>query len=99
MRTSIAAALESAATISFGLRLDCLGSDVATGRGKRQTNLNLQTTFRAIGSLHDPAVKTHRAFGDGQTQSGPAGLAATGVVNAIKRPEEFVQRILRHAGA
>ena len=44
-------------------------------------------------------MKAHRALGDGQTQSDPAGLTAAGIVDAIERPEEFVERFLGHAGA
>ena len=72
---------------------------VAIRSRKRQTNLNLQPTLGPIGGFHASAVETHGAFRDCQAQSRPASLPAARVVNAIKGPEEFVQRVLGNAGA
>ena len=42
-------------------------------------------------------MQANRALGDGQSQSDAAGLAAAGIVDAIKRLKEFVERFFRHA--
>ena len=63
-------------------------------RSKRQTNFNLQPALRTVGRLHSSAVQTDSSLGDGETQPCSACLAAARIVDAIERPEKFVERIL-----
>jgi hypothetical protein len=64
-----------------------------------ETNLDLETPLWPVGSLHRSAMQAHRSLGDRQTEPDPAGLAATCIVNAIERTEQFVERLLWHTGA
>src|SRR5260370_36187509 len=66
-------------------------------RYKRQTKLNLQTTFGTIGSSHSASVKTYGALGNSKTETDPSCLPATRVIEAIERLTEFFQSIRRHA--
>jgi hypothetical protein len=62
-------------------------------------NLHLQSTLGTIGSLYASAVKAHGSVGDGQTQSGSAGLPAARIVDAVKRPEELVECVFWNSGS
>jgi hypothetical protein len=66
---------------------------------KRETKLNLQATFGAIGSRHSATVKTYGALRDGKTETDPSGLAVTCVVETIEGPEEFIQGVGRNPRA
>ena len=66
-------------------------------RGQRQADFDHQAAFGSVGYSDGAAVETYRAIRDGQAQSDAAGLAATGVVDAVERAEKFVDRVLGDA--
>src|SRR5712692_2043082 len=67
------------------------------GCGPWQANLDHQATLRPVGGAHCATMQAHGALGNGQTEADAASLASAGVVNAVERPEQLVERILGHA--
>jgi len=65
--------------------------------GQGKAYFDLQTALRAIAGFDRPTVQAHCALGNRQPQAHSTRLPAAGIVNAIKRTKEFVQRVLGNA--
>src|ERR1700690_118544 len=65
----------------------------------RNPNLHLEPTLFAVGCAKLPTMQPDSAIGNGQPKSRPPGQPVAGIVEPVKRLEDFWQRLFGNSGA